>query len=201
MDKKTIVLLIIAIGLIGAVAAFFFNPKKSLLSPVYTQPKEIASVIPSETLKTYSDPAGFSFDYPDNLSLVNGEVDESTYADLKLTAGGVEGQLSLKITDSKLASIEDWVKTIGTSSQTPKEVDLGNLKAQQIETGDKLLLGALDQGVLFNVEIPLSLSNKAFWMNVYTKFLKDFSFAPPSGGTALQGSSDDITFEGEEVIE
>lgn len=197
MDKKTILLLFLAVGLIVGVLVWFFNPKKSiLLTPQTNQQETNAQISPSKTLKAYTDPSGFSFNYPDNLSLVNNELkDESVYADIQLTAKGTDGSLGLKIADSELTSLESWVKTT-KSSQTPKEVKLGNLKALEVTTGDKLLLGAVDQGVLFTIEIPLA-GDKDFWVSVYNTVLAEFTF---SGG-GVSSSSDDITFEGEEVIE
>lgn len=209
MDKKTLLLLLIAVGLIVGVLVWFFNPKKSiLLTPQTNQQETNAQISPSKTLKSYTDPAGFTFSYPDNLSLVNNEPkDDSVYADIQLTATGVDGNLALKIADSKLASLDEWVKLNKSASQTPKEVKLGNLKALEVTTSDKLLLGALDQGILFNIE-GLFGSRKDFWVEVYNKILAEFTFAPPSpdnsasgGGGGVSSSSEDITFEGEEVIE
>lgn len=205
MDKKTLWLLLIALGLIIGVIVWFFNPQKNILSsPQSNQQTTNTQISPSETLKSYTDPSGFSFNYPDNLSLINKKLaDTITYADIQLTTKGVEGSLAIKITDSKIASVEEWVKTTKTS-QSPKEVKLGNLKALEITTSDKILLGALDSGVLFNIEAS-SVGENDFWGKVYKIVITDFSFAPPAAeNVASQGvssSSEDITFEGEEVVE
>lgn len=192
MNKKIAAAL--SLVLIVAVALFFSNrPKDQLSSPFINQPKEI---IPSETLIEYTDPAGFSFSYPDNLSLEkNEEADEGTYADIQLSSKQVSGSLNLKISDSKFASIDEWVKL---NQGTKREVKLGNLNATEIKTNDRLLLGALDQGVLFTIELPLL--EEDFWMQVYNKILAGFSFAPPSEEN-VSLSSDDVIFEGEEVVE
>lgn len=207
MNKKTILLLCIALGLILAIILILFrgSTKNSLLSPV-AHKQEAVQIKPSETLIEYNDPSGFSFSYPDNLSLVKNEVvDTDTYADIQLTDKAVNGSLSLKISDSKFTSLDEWVKlNKNASKDSPKEIKLGNLKALEIKTNDRLYLGALDLGVLFTIEMPLIEND--FWMKVYNKVLSDFSFAPQSnesvttqGGT--NASSDDIAFEGEEVIE
>lgn len=194
-------------GLVGGliILALILNPFKqnTLQSGSVSNQLEIAaSVTPSKTLKTYTDPSGFSFSYPDNLSLLNNELkDANSYAELQLTGSGVEGSLVLKIADSKLASLDEWIKTNkNASSEVPKEVKLGNLKALEIKNNNKLLLGALDQGILFTIEVPLS--EKDFWMDVYTKVIADFSFVPPStaGSSTGEGSSSDVTFDGEEVV-
>lgn len=191
MNKRNILLLV---GVLAAVVVgwwLFSSQKKSLFSPASTQTQK--DIVPSQTLKTYTDPSGFSFNYPDNLSLLNNELKETdTYAELQLIAKGVEGSLSLKISDSKLKSID-----------AGKEVNLGNLKAREVETKDKLMLSALDSGVLFNIEVNFGES-RDFWMGVYQSVLQDFSFTQPSADTAASGgvdSSDAVSFEGEEVIE
>ena len=150
--------------------------------------------MPSKTVKPYTDPSGFSFNYPDNLSLTNNEAtSSSTYADIQLTGSRLEGSLNLKITDSKFASLAEWLKS--NSFSNPKEVKLGNLKALEVATNQKLVLGALDSGVFFYIEIPMT--DKSFWMEVYNKVLADFSFSPGSVNTATS----DVTFESEEIVE
>ena len=207
MNKKTLLLLFVAGGLITGALVLFFRPQKSLSTPGTNQANRIVNVEPSKTLKIYTDPSGFSFNYPDNLSLGNNELkDNNTYAQLQLTTKETGGSLSLKISDSKFKSIDEWVKQ-NTSTQPPKVVNLGNLKGLEIKVGDRLLLGVLDSGILFNIEVPLG-ETKDYWMKVYSSVIKDFSFAPPAkDNTALQGSSqgsgssDDVSFEGEEVVE
>lgn len=178
------------------------NPfkQKNLPSPASLNLQQVAEITPSKTLKTYTDSSGFSFNYPDNLSLLNNELrDENSYAELQLTANGVAGSLVLKIADSKLASLDEWVKDKNSSAEAPKEVKFGNLKALQIKNNDKLIIGALDQGILFTIEVP----QKDFWMEVLDIVTTDFSFTQPSTGDASvgDGSSSDVTFDGEEVVE
>ena len=189
----------VILGLVGAIIWVVFpkGQKSSSLSnsllPVSKQ------VEPSETSIDYSDPSGFTFSYPDNLSITKKETDTNTYADLQLFSKEVNGNLSLKIYDSKFKTLETWVKanqdaTVGE----PKEVKLGNIKAIEIKTADRLLLGALDQGIFFNIEMPLV--EEDFWMKVYSKILADFSFTAPQANT--DSSSDEtVSFEGEEVVE
>lgn len=192
MNKKIVAAL--SLVLIVAGALFFSKGSKNQLSsPLINQPKEI---IPSETLIEYTDPAGFAFVYPDNLSLKkNEEIDDSTYASLQLSSKDVSGSLNLEISDSKFVSIDDWLKL---NQGSKREVKLGNLKALEVKLTDRLLLGALDQGVLFTIEMPLV--EEDFWMKVYNQILTEFSFAPPSKEN-VGTSSDDVIFEGEEVVE
>lgn len=204
MPKK-IVLFLVAVGLIILTAwVLFSNKSKSVpFSPIVQLSGSNKSTNPSETFIEYADPTGFSFSYPDNLSLEKQEVeDEKTYATLQLSSKEVSGSLSLKITDSNIKTLDEWAKK-NAPTGTPKEVKLGSLKALEVKTSDRLFLGALDQGILFTIEMPLI--EEGFWGKVYSKILADFSFATPTQETTDQGatvsSSSDIVFEGEEVIE
>lgn len=200
MTRKTVLLLCLLGAAVIGILIFYRNQQKSsLFTPVANREDSIRQ-IPSETFTDYSDPSGFSFSYPDNLSLEKNDTeDNSTYADLKLSAKDVNGSLSLKIIDSKFNTLDEWLKLNSSSSNPPKDVKLGNLKAIEVMTNDRLLLAALDQGVLFSIEVPLI--DEDFWMKVYNKILSGFTFAPPQAGEAVSSSSDGVFFEGEEVVE
>ena len=158
---------------------------------------ETKNTKPSETLKEYSDPSGFTLSYPDNLSLTKNDItDESTYADIQLNSKDISGSLNLKITDSKFATLDDWLKL---NKGTSKEVQLGSLKGMEIITADRLLLGVLDKNIFFTIEMPLL--EKDFWQQVYNNVLTTFSFTTPETVNPTESSPEDISFEGEEVIE
>lgn len=203
--KKTIILLVITLGLIGLVVKWIFFPPPALLTnPGVSKQQVKTNIVASNIVKAYSDPSGFTFNYPDNLSLTNNEAtDSASYADLKLTAQGVDGSLNIKIMDSKFKTLDSWAKSISLAS--PKSVSLGNLKGQELTSNDQVLLGALDSGVLFTVQVPFA-QNRDFWLNVYKKVIADFSFVQPvkadnSSSSGDSGSSDAVSFEGEEVVQ
>lgn len=207
MNKKNVTLIIAIFLVIGVSIKLFFFKQPALISPSSQKTENQVAIEPSKTLKNYSDPSGFSLNYPDNLSLLNNELkEENSYAELQITSKDTEGNLLLKIADSKFKTINDWVKSV--SAVTPKEVMLGNLKAMEIIVENKILLGALDSGVLFYIEVNLGVppagqtNKKDFWMSVYSTVLKDFSFSAPIA-LAAQGATtvDDISFEGEELVE
>lgn len=171
-------------------------------NPAITQQETAKEISPSETLKEYSDPSGFTFSYPDNLSLVAAEInDNNTYADLQLSSKDVSGSLNLKISDSKFKTIDEWLKLNSSAGATTRDVKLGSLKAKEIKIKDRMLLGALDQGIFFSIEMPLI--EEKFWTKVYNRILADFSFAAPDSAApqAADTSSGDVIFEGEEVVE
>lgn len=213
MPRKTLVtLILLGIVIIGIWYVFFGQKKVSLSSPLSVNLEQenspsLSSLKPSKTLKDYADPSGFSFSYPDNLSLVSNEPKTTrVYSDLDLSAKGFTKGLKIEISDSSFKSLNDWVKANETEQSTKKDVKLGTLKAIEITASNRILLGALDQGVLFTIDASLS-ENKDFWMEVYNQVVKDFTFVAAGKDTAkapttqsVGESSSDVTFEGEEVV-
>lgn len=172
----------------------WIRPKTPLSNPQSNLLQIPKKAEPSQTYIEYTDPAGFSFSYPDNLSISKAEIeDPSTYTDLQLFSKDISGSLNLKITDSNFASLDDWLKINQIPSSTAtKEVKLGGLKALEVKTADRLLLGSLDQGVFFTIELPLI--EEDFWMKVYNRLLQEFTFVS-------EASTTDVIFEGEEIVE
>lgn len=201
MNKKLILIILLLLGCIATgVLVVGLIPKKSSLQSSPIQMKKPNS--PSITFKEYIDPSGFSFSYPDDISLEKNETEEpNTYSDIQLFSKDVSGSLSLKVTDSKLTSLDDWLKSNGASMEGSKEVKLGDLKALQYKTADRVYIGALDQGILFAIEIPLL--EEGFWTKVSEKVLSDFAFTTPGNSNAqeVDPSLDSVAFEGEEVVE
>lgn len=194
MTKKILVIFCLIAGVVAL--SLLLGPAKKPLSSPLTVTKPAKEAAPSETLKEYTDPAGFNFSYPDNLSLIRQEIeDNETYADLQLSDKEVNGSLNLKITDSRFKTLDDWTKM---NKGTIKEVNLGNLKALEVRQNDRILLGALDQSIFFSIEMPLV--EEKFWMKVYEQVLLSLSFVLPEVQQAA-AVSDDVAFEGEEVVE
>lgn len=201
MPRKTILTIVLILAALAAgLFVFNLNKQKPFSSnPLILQPKKAT---PSATSIQYDDPSGFSFSYPDNLSIIKNDItDNSTYADLQLSSKDVSGSLNIKIADSKFATLDEWLK-LNEKAEVgkPKEVKLGNLKALEIKTGDRLLLGALDQGIFFDIEMPLLETD--FWNKAYEKVLANFSFTQ-ADNSSNQGSTtaDGVSFESEEVAE
>lgn len=188
---------ILLVGTISlTVWIFVFNkPHASLQDPGTIVETEEKKIEPSQTLKEYTDENGFKFNYPDNLSLEKNETDASTYANIKLSANGVNGSLLVKIIDSKFKTLDDWKKDIAKGEA--KETTLGSLKAQEVKLSDRQILAAIDQGILFTIEIPLVQED--FWIKVYNIVRDDFAFVASAGPAT--SSAEDISFEGEEVVE
>ncbi|MDP3998501.1 MAG: hypothetical protein Q8P89_02700 [bacterium] len=207
MNLKT-GLIVGVIVLISGGGTFYFlsrqqSSETSVLSPV-SAPTAV-KIMPSSALKEYSDPSGFSFNYPDDLSLTANEAtSDSTYADLQLKSKDVEGDLKLKIQDTKLASAGAWLKENGSTASGVKELRWGTLNAESVEDKDGIIFAAVDQEILFTMEVSYG-GQKDFWQKVSDSILSSFAFSSESSpGTSPQtggASAEDVTFEGEEVVE
>jgi hypothetical protein len=202
--KKTVLLGLIGFILFSATIWWFWPHQK--ISTGLNNPLAKKEITPSDTLIDYQDPAGFSFSYPDNISITNHLTEENAgpnaYADLQLYSKDKSGSLSLRITDSTQATLSAWLKDNHLPENISyQEVMLGSLPAWQVKTTDHIMLGALDHGVLFTVEMPLI--EQSFWQPVYEKVVSNFSFLAPETASAQGTSSggDEILFEGEEVVE
>lgn len=203
--------MVIVVVLVAGAGLYLFTQPKNLKPLTDATPATPKEVVPSKTYIDYSDPAGFSFSYPDNVSISNraSEVDTvadpGAYADLQLFSKDKSGSLNLRIADTKFKTIQDWIKDQGLPEGTvPAEKKLGDLKAYEVKTGDRVMLGALDQGILFTVEVPLV--EESFWNEVYGHVVGNFAFAAPEAATQTAGagsvsSGEEVVFEGEEVIE
>ncbi|MBI4038424.1 hypothetical protein HY384_00540 [Candidatus Daviesbacteria bacterium] len=198
MNKKTILLLLltlVAIVFVGKML-LFSTVKKNPLSP-FADAANKTQILPSKTMKLYTDPAGFTFNYPDDLSLAKNEIlDPNFYTDIQLTSKEIEGSLFLKISDTKFANLDEWLKSKQIAASSVTETKLGNLLARQFQLQDKIMVATLDQGVLFTLEIP----ENEYWMSVFEKVAADFSFSQPEQDIE-NSSTGEVIFEGEEIVE
>lgn len=201
MNRK--VILMIGAVLLGAIitgTGFFLYQNQTAKSNKTSKQEAVAEIanVPSKTTKAYEDPAGFSFDYPDNIDLKAAEVtDESTYADIILTAKDVTGKITITLTDTKLKSSGDYFKSLALT-----DAKIGDLNGKQQKDVDSTTIAAVDQGVLFLIDSTFG-QDEAFWTQVLPIITESFTFqkqaAPANAGSS--GSSSDVILEGEEVIE
>ena len=148
----------------------------------------------SVQLKTYTNPSGFSFQYPKSLLLTEKTVtDQSIYAWVELTDPQKKGVVSVKLESSDLTKIDDWV---GVGKM--KKVKLADLEGRVFMGENKIVTVALDQGgVLITITTDSLLP-------AYQKIISSFIFVEQPAQTTTGtsgGGEEDIVFEGEEIIE
>lgn len=200
----SLILVVITVVTIGGL--FFLQQKKPSQSPEPESTSQ-AKKVPSTTLKEYSDPSGFSFQYPQDVSFEKKENNDSTvYADLAFSAKDIKGSMVVFINDTSLKTIDEWSEKIppGINPENGKDAELAELKAKEIQDERSIMLAAVDQGVLFTINVTFD-GEKDFWTEVYKTLAASFSFTKAEGSSVTSSSSDstseDVIFEGEEVIE
>jgi len=207
--KKFLIFTGLIIGLLLAVALIFFWKAKSakVVSPVGQEVESPGqAVLPSKNYLVYQDAAGFSFEYPDNVTISEKDIDETVgYAKLELNSADVVGGIKIAVVDSKLSKAADWFENNNVEIADFKinKKELADLEAVEGRNDKKILLIALDKKVLFVFEVDLD--KDGFWQKVYDQLSATFQFALPEKESppAAAGSdgSSGIIFEGEEIIE
>lgn len=172
---------------------------EKITSPTTTKRAE------SVSLKEYKDPAGFVFQYPDNVKVEsNTPSDQSIFSSLNLTSNKYKGNIQIEVASSDLKSLDDWFRKnkVSQSSKDIVRIKLADLDASSFEQNGKLITLAVDVGTLFTFTVDFQKS-KDFWLDVNKTILSSLAFQPPA--TSVENTSEsaegDVIFEGEEVVE
>ena len=207
MSKKPVLAAVVisAIFLSAGIGYFFFRvaPKKTDLPDIIP---EAVSPTPAQIGKaTYDDEAGFSFDYPADLKVVEKDLEDgSVYSSLELLEEGMsEGGLTIKITDTTAVSLDSWLaKNKETEEATESgEITLSGFEARRMRYGEpeRNRLVAVDSGILYLIESPAEVK----WSSAFNLVVSTFQLTveeKQAGGSAPAGDSG-IIEEAEEVIE
>lgn len=191
-------LFVVGIAIIIVGVFLLTRQKSSSRAPIDQQAQTtVEEKVPSQTTKTYTDEAGFSFDYPDDVTVSKKESTSSAvYSSLEITSEGVPGSMAFLIEDTKVKFVNELLQ----NNITTKETTLGNLKATETEDAVKTVLLAIDQGILFKLEINPD-KNKSYWDSVYKIVLSSFSFVAPKSATSDSLESGEEIILEEDVIE
>ena len=211
MNKKIILVTFFsAVFIVGAIVLFNIREskeKENSASKVNSQNSRtgVTEKIPSSTLKEYLDQSGFTFNFPDNIKIEKKEND-SLYSDLILSSSEVNGSIIFTVSDSKYDSLENW-KDNNLENLTGlliNESELGNLSGASVNNKYKITLVVIDQRIEFKMVVDYK-DHKKYWENVYKSITDSFAFTSSSTSqstnTNSETSSEEVSFEGEEIIE
>lgn len=206
--RKPVVLAAVGIVLVvlAILGAFFLNNRKKA-TPQRTE-QTVDAALPSTTLAEFTDSSGISFRYPDDLSVsASKNLDDATYAQIQITSIDYPGSIIVRAADETASSFDIWIKGNAklASAKSSQDAKLADLIAKKFVTTDSTLTAVLDQGVLFTVEV-FPQKNQAYWNSAYDTLISSFTIvvpqaAPTTSSTNDTASTDDVVFEGEEVIE
>ncbi len=195
MKKLLIAIVGILLGL-SVIVVVISSRNKPSVSPVsQNSPTTIVAPTPVVKLKKYSDPSGFSFQYPDSLILTpKNPLPKNAYASVELTLPKDNALIALTVEDSNLANLKSAVTATSSTS-----LKLADLSAVQFDSNNNKTTLALDQGVLFTLTLNPSNATDS-WTTAYNQIVSSFAFDQPSN--SIEGSpGNDVVYEGEETVE
>lgn len=185
--KKKLPILLVIITILLVLAIIFFlirKPFKKPLTPL--SEKSLPGVEEQFTLKTWEDPAGFSFNYPEILKIGIHEEDEISYAHLELTREGKPGRMLVIVNDSDYSTLEEWLKEDPEVKNTSAlDTQVAEMKAKKVALKEGKEITAfidLDQVIYKIIKEP---KGENFWNQVYKTFLDSFKLI------SLEGESEE----------
>ena len=160
--------------------------------------------IPSQT-KTWTDQAGFTFEYSSALRIDNHPEDKVNYANIEMTLDGINGRILIMASDTTYQTIDSWAakdpqaKLAGGGTQTT----LGGKAARKLIYTETNItkIAAVDEMILFSLD--LEPDQEGEMQKYYDQIVASFTFVYPTqaqSSTTGGGSSSDI-IEEEEIIE
>ena len=159
-------------------------------------------------LKNYFNDTGFSFKYPESLTLSEKDVtdDPSAYAWVELTNPKNKDVISIKLEDSNLAEIDDWFTTANKKDVKGeiKKIKLDDLDGRQFTDNESQLTTlALDKG---GVLVTISGNSSSIHQEIVSSFIftqeaQTTSETSTDSLNSDSGGGEDIIFEGEEIVE
>lgn len=206
MKNKKVLLLIVAGVMIGGLGGGMYlwskQAKTEVPSMVITGPTPTDAPV---ELVTWSDPAGFSFQYPKDADINSHDEDTVNYAHVELTHKNHPGSVIVWMKDLPAPDLAGWIKKetrfFGASVL---DTTLGGKPAKKILVTDPskmIVVGAIDTDVLVTAEGLLT--DDTYWSFVHKGIVDSFVFAQSGAktGAPSAGDSGDTAVTEEEVLE
>ncbi len=217
MSKKIIIIVLIAIVALTSIAVakgLLNKPKKqTVIEPILNPVNESPTPTPTpKQMTTYTDPAGFSFDYPSTVTFTPKKMSDKTfYADIEITSDSHEGNIQITVKDITLSNVKNWMTKEGYKplSDDIKEIPFAGLTATQFTDNGKIITAVIDQKVLFTIIVDLQ-KDDTFWKNINNTIISSFAFSVDEGKSttpnqssspSTPSASDEIDEGVEEIVE
>ena len=145
MTFKQIIILVILAVLVGGSATYLIknqtlqHPSDSLVA---INPTSVPTVIP---MLTWTDPAGFSFQYPSGTQINNHPEDTKNYANLTLSFPDANTS-DIIMTDNTFKDLSAWV-----GQKSAIDTTLDGKPAKKIITSGIMTVAAIDNEVLVTI--------------------------------------------------
>jgi len=201
--KLKVILASVAGIAVAFVFYFLINSRSSSSSSLplpSSQPTIATSPSPAVKLLTWKDPAGFTFKYPEGLSVNSHPEDNVNYANLEFTSPSQPGKITVLASDTKYSSLAKWLSADKTlASGAVSDLKLGDLPAKKITTDSATVIATIDDGILFTLN-SLSATDSALTTTFDTIFSTFVFYVPenvakPATETDTSAPSGDLLEE------
>lgn len=213
MKRKLIVLvmsLIVIIGIAGTGAIYILQNKSAYVTPLGGTPAVTPALTKApEKLLTWTDPAGFTFQYPEGLNINKHDEDTVNYAHLEFTATGHSGSLIVWAKDTNAQDLASWLKSDKRmTGANILDTTFGGLPGKKILIATPtamLVSGTIDENILFTVET--TATDREFWNSVHDTVVNSFGLTPAdsgqntNSGVGGNASGSDEAADEEEVLQ
>lgn len=227
MDKRFVIGGIIVLLFVSANVFLFVLSKqrKPVVRPEGLQLSTSVATPPPASQKTWDDPAGFTFQYPEGLIINKHEEDNENYAHVELTDATHKGNVIVWVKDAPkgknrkvVTSLAEWIESdTRFDSANILDTTLGGKPAKKIllQIPQKMIIvGTVSDGLLFTIDGDFSDAD--YWTPLYLGIADSFKFTTPKdeetvrqtgAGTSTQpavnesGSGSEEAVDEEEVIE
>lgn len=155
-------------------------------------------------LLTWRDPNGFSFQYPDGLTVNKHDEDQQNYAHIEFTHPDHPGNVIVWGKDTTAADVSAWAKTEKRfKNASTLDTTFANVSGKKvlIAAPSQIIVGAVDDGINWTVEGLLTDSD--YWSNVHSTIADTFKFIPVGSDEDSAGApvGEEISADEEEVLE
>lgn len=146
------------------------------------------------SLKTWDDPAGFTFQYPEGLTTNTHEEDNENYAHVELSDSNHKGNIIVWVKDAPknkkgnvVTTAVEWIESDARfNSASILDTTLGGKSAKKIllRIPQKMVIvGILNDGLLFTIEGDLVDTD--YWTPLHAGIADSFQFTTPRDGQTM----------------
>lgn len=145
MFSKQIFIITASIIIVGGLGLFLIskNPKVPNVAPVVTISPTPS--LPPAIMATWTDEAGFSFQYPEGSSIDKHPEDTKNYANLTLTLPSSD-IVTVVMSDNTFKDLDSWV-----GQNAALDTTLGGQAAKKIFENGQETIACIDNGVLVKI--------------------------------------------------
>lgn len=199
--KKIVIILVILVilGVLGGLGWYFreqiyrglksaiTGKKKKTINPLGVQEKKEEF---NFKWKLWEDPAGFSFEYPDEVEIDIHAEDEANYSFLTLTSKERKGKLDIICNDSQYADINEWLSEDSLVKQgSGLETQVASVSGQRVALGNgREIIAFIDwDEVIYTID-KTPEKELDYWDEICSHILFSFKLIPLEGETEEQFS-------------